>query len=218
VIDTLLAPVPLVPEIGLYQAAEEAGLWDSTGGGYHSDQPPPFWAFAWPGGIALARHLLDHPQAVRGRRVVDLASGSGVVAIAAFLAGALVVRAVDVDPLAVAAIGLNAAANSAQVEPVLGGANESVIVDAEVILVGDGFYSAPVAAEMTRLLAGASRRGAQALVGDPGRGFLPRRLFVQLAEYEVPVRPALEDVPVKPTIVWQLQELGRDRASSYSPW
>jgi predicted nicotinamide N-methyase len=203
VIETRLTTVPLLPELHLHLAADDAGLWDSTGGAYRSDQPPPFWAFAWPGGIALARYLLDHAEAVRGRRVVDLASGSGVVAIAASLAGALAVRAVDVDPAAITAIGLNAEANDVRVEPIIGEAAAN-LDDAEIILVGDGFYTGPVAASMTRLLAGAARGGAQALVGDPGRGFLPRRLFDQLAEYAVPVRPALEDVTVKLTTIWRL--------------
>ena len=203
-IETHLVTVPLLPELRLHLAADDAGLWDGTGGAYLSDQPPPFWAFAWPGGTALARYLLDHPDAVRGRRVVDLASGSGVVAIAASLAGASAVRAVDVDPAAITAIGLNAEANGVRVEPVAGEAAGS-LDDAEIILVGDGFYTGAVAASMTRLLAGAARGGAQALVGDPGRGFLPRRLFDKLAEYAVPVRPALEDVTAKPTTIWRLR-------------
>lgn len=202
-----LAPVPFVPELRLHQAAERAGLWDLTGGAYRSEQPPPFWAFAWPGGLALARYLLDHPQAVAGRRVVDLASGSGVVAVAASLAGARWVRAVDVDQVAVAAIELNAEANGVPVETVRGEALDAMVDDAEVVLVGDGFYTRGVAERMTRLLVAAARRGARVLVGDPGRGFLPRRLFGKLAEYAVPARWALEDVDVKHTAVWKLSDL-----------
>ncbi|NUO59667.1 MAG: methyltransferase [Hamadaea sp.] len=197
---TRLTEVPLLPEIRLYQAAEQAGLFDS---GYSSDRPPPFWAFAWPGGVALARHLLDRPETVRGRRVVDLGSGSGVVAIAAFLAQAQGVRAVDADPAAVTAIERNADANGAQVEAVLGEADPVRIADAEVILVGDAFYTAAVAAAMTKLLSAAARRGVEVLVGDPGRGFLPRHLLGEVARYDVPVRPALEDTKVKPTTVWR---------------
>jgi predicted nicotinamide N-methyase len=197
---TRLAGVPLLPEITLYQADEHARLFD---GGYSSERPPPFWAFAWPGGVALARHLLDRPEAVRGRRVVDLGSGSGVVAIAAFLAQAQGVRAVDADPAAITAIERNAAANGAQVEAVLGEADPMRIADAEVVLVGDAFYTASVAAAMTKLLSAAARRGVEVLVGDPGRGFLPRRLLAEVARYDVPVRPALEDTSVKPTTIWR---------------
>jgi predicted nicotinamide N-methyase len=200
VTSTRLTGVPLLPEIRLYQAAEQDGLFD---GGYSSERPPPFWAFAWPGGVALARHLLDQPQTVRGRRVVDLGAGSGVVAIAASLAQAQVVRAVDADPAAVTAIGRNAGANGVRVEAILGGADLMSIGDAEVILVGDAFYTASVAATMTRLLSATARRGVDVLVGDPGRGFLPSHLLTKVAEYAVPVRPALEDTTVKPTTVWR---------------
>src|SRR5499427_4192069 len=110
-----LAPVALVPEIVLHQADDPIGLWELGEGEYHSEQPPPFWAFAWAGGQALARYVLDHPDVVAGRRVLDLASGSGLVAIAAARAGAAHVRAVDIDPLAMAAIELNAAANGVAV-------------------------------------------------------------------------------------------------------
>ena len=106
-----LAPVPLVPEIRLHQADEPIGLWELTEGEFRSEQPPPFWAFAWAGGQALARFVLDHPAEVAGKRVLDLAAGSGLVAIAAASAGAASVRAVDIDPLAIAAVELNAAAN-----------------------------------------------------------------------------------------------------------
>ncbi|MCP2327477.1 putative nicotinamide N-methyase [Hamadaea flava] len=197
---TRLTEVPLLPEIRLYQAAEQTGLFD---GGYSSDRPPPFWAFAWPGGVALARHLLDQPQTVRGRRVVDLGSGSGVVAIAAWLAQAQGVRAVDTDPEAVTAIERNAVANGAQVEAVLGAADPMRIGDAEVVLVGDAFYTASVGAAMTKLLTATARRGVEVLVGDPGRGFLPRRLLTEVGRYDVPVRRALEDTGVKPTTIWR---------------
>ena len=112
---TALLPVPLVPEVSLHLADREAGLFDATGGDYRSDEPPPFWAFVWAGGQALARFLLDHPETVRGKHVLDLASGSGVVAIAAAMAGAAEVHAIDADPSATAAVGRNAAANGVEV-------------------------------------------------------------------------------------------------------
>ncbi|NUT36574.1 MAG: methyltransferase [Hamadaea sp.] len=191
-------PVPLLPELLLHQAAEGAKLFD---GGYRSDVPPPFWAFAWPGGVALARHVLDFPEIVAGRRVVDLGSGSGVVAIAASLAGALLVRAADLDATARSAIELNAELNGARVEVVTGA---EPWLDTDLVVVGDGFYTAAVAEKMTAALLKASRAGADVLVGDPGRGFLPERLFTKVAEYDVPVRPALEDVSSRTTAVWSL--------------
>jgi predicted nicotinamide N-methyase len=195
---TVLA-VPFVPEIRLHQAAEPVGLWDLTGGGYRSDEPPPFWAFAWAGGQALARYVLDHPDTVAGRRVVDLGSGSGLVAIAAARAGAAEVRAVDVDPAAGSAIALNARANGVSVT-----VDRVDSVDADVVLAGDVFYTETVAGRMLTVLRRAVRDGARVLVGDPDRRYLPHRLFRMLATYDVPVPPALEDVPVKRTTVWEL--------------
>jgi predicted nicotinamide N-methyase len=200
-----LAAVPFLPEIRLHQADEQVGLFELAGGGYRSDQPPPFWAFAWAGGQALARYVLDHPDTVKGRRVLDLASGGGVVAIAAALAGAAAVRAVDVDPDAIRAVGLNADANGVTVEgrlgDVLGGD-----ADADVLLAGDAFYSKAMADRVLAFARRAARGGAQVLVGDPDREFLPRRLFRLLHTYDVPTRPALEDVRVKHTAIWELPD------------
>ena len=199
-----LAPVAFVPEIRLHQADEPIGLWELTEGEFRSEQPPPFWAFAWAGGQALARYVLDHPDLVAGHRVLDLAAGSGLVAIAAARAGAADVRAVEVDPWAVTAIGLNARANdvavTAELTDVLDGDAGSV----EVVLAGDVFYSQAMADRVRRFLRGAARSGAQVVVGDPDRAYFPHRVFRRLASYEVPVPPALEGVRVKPTTVWQL--------------
>jgi predicted nicotinamide N-methyase len=201
---TTLVPVPAVPELRLHQAAEATGLWDRTGGGYRSDQPPPFWAFAWPGGQALARYVLDNPDTVAGRRVLDLASGSGVVAIAAATAGAAHVLAADIDPAAVAAITRNARANGVSVavtsDDVLGADARG----ATVVLAGDAFYSRTMADRVLGFLRRARNGGARVLVGDPDRDFLPRRLFTALTSYDVPVRPALEDTGVKRTTIWEL--------------
>jgi predicted nicotinamide N-methyase len=193
-------PVPFVPEIHLHQAPPPVGLWELAGG-YSSDEPPPFWAFAWPGGQALARYLLDHPETVAGGRVVDLGSGSGLVAIAAAKAGAVAVEAVDHDPEARAAI-----ARNAQINTVL---SELTVVaeptgDGDVVLAGDVFYTASVAERMLTLLRRAARDGARVLVGDPDRPYLPRKLFRAVARYEVPVRPALEDVEVRPVTIWAM--------------
>jgi predicted nicotinamide N-methyase len=202
-VHTALAPVPLTPEISLHLAGGEAGLFDGTGGEFRSDVPPPFWLFVWAGGQALARYVLDHPEVVRGRRVLDVASGSGVAAIAAALAGAAEVTALDVDPRAVAAVERNAAANHAAVR-----AEVADVADApggaEVILAGDVFYTRSVADRMAAGLRRARRAGARVLVGDPGRGYFPERWFARIAEYVVPVPAALEEAEALVTGVWEM--------------
>lgn len=194
---TQLLPVPLVPEISLYLVAEPVGLFDLTGGEFRSDEPPPFWAFVWAGGQALARYLLDHQEEVAGRRVHDEATGSGIVAIAAALAGAADVTATDVDPEAVAAAHRNAVANGINI-----GTDGS---EADVLVAGDVFYSPAVAPGMTAHLRAARRRGVDVLVGDPGRGFFPEHLFEQVAAYVVPVSTALEDAETLSTGVWRMR-------------
>lgn len=202
---TRLAPVAYVPELRLHQADEPIGLWELTEGEFHSEQPPPFWAFAWAGGQALARYLLDQPRTVAGRRVLDLACGSGLVAVAAARAGAATVHAVDIDPFAVAATGLNAHANGVTVHATRADVLDDDPSDAEVVLAGDVFYSAAMADRMLRYLLRVTAAGARVLVGDPGRAYLPRPRFRELAHYEVPVPPVLETVRVKPTTVWELK-------------
>ena len=194
--------VPFVPEIRLLTAAEPFGLWDLT-----ERDAPPFWAFPWAGGQALARYVLDHPEIVRGRRVLDAASGSGLVAIAAAKAGAASVTACDVDPNAVAAIGINAHANDAA-------AVAARILDldlaagdtsgAQVVLAADVFYQREFAELALRFLRGAARSGAEVFVADPGRAFLPASALTSLASYEVPVLTVLEDKPVKTVTVYGL--------------
>lgn len=203
---TRLLPVPLVPEVRLHQASEPIGLWQRTErAAGRTGLDPPFWAFAWAGGQALARYLLDHPVAVEGRRVADIASGSGLVAIAAARAGAAAVTGYDIDPLAVAAIAVNAAANGVTV-----GAARADILDGfpspapQVVLVADAFYQRDLAARVTRFLARASARGAAVLAGDLGRAYLPRDRLRPLAAYDVPGLAALEDSDVKRTTVWTL--------------
>src|SRR5947208_2901893 len=168
------------------------------------ESPPPLWAFAWAGGQALARYLLDHPVEVEGRDVLDLASGSGLVAIAAAMAGAAPVTASDVDLFAVAAIPLNAEANGDAVagtmEDVLDGDGGGV----DVVLAGDVFYERSMADRVLGFLERARARGASVLVGDVGRAFLPRERFVAVATYEIPVARALEDADIKSSMVWRL--------------
>jgi predicted nicotinamide N-methyase len=180
-------------------------LFDLTGGVFRSDEPPPFWAFAWAGGQALARYVVDHPDLVAGRTVLDVATGSGIAAIAAAQAGAKKVHALDVDPAAANAARRNAAANG-----VLITADQQDVEEAgaaEVILAGDVFYSRSVADRMATYLRGAARTGALILVGDPGRGYFPERMFSRLAEYTVPVPAALEETESLITGVWGIRRV-----------
>jgi predicted nicotinamide N-methyase len=199
VLSTALLPVPLVPEISLHLAGPDVGLFDVTGGEFRSDEPPPFWAFVWAGGQALARFLLDDPEQVRGATVLDLAAGSGIAGIAAAKAGAAHVTAADVDPAAAAAIRHNAAANGVAVHPDAGTRTP------DVVLAGDAFYTAGVASRMADLLRGHARHGARILVGDPGRGYFPDRLFRRIAEYVVPVPAMLEETETLVTGVYEMR-------------
>jgi len=205
VLTTSLMAVPLAPEISLHLADPAAGLFDATGGEFRSDEPPPFWAFVWAGGQALARYVLDHPDVVRGKRVLDLASGSGLVAIAAARAGAAEVAAADVDPEAVAAARRNALANDVTLV--------ETVERPDVLLAGDAFYTGSVAEQMTRHLLAARRDGARVLVGDPGRGYFPARLFDRLAEYPVPVPAALEQTETLITSVWEMHDTMRSQCN-----
>ncbi len=201
---TRLLPVPHAPEIALHVAEEATELWQKT-----EDElaviglPPPFWAFAWAGGQALARYLLDHPQVATGRRMLDFASGSGLVAIAAAKVGAGPVEACDIDAFAAAAIAINAAANGVVVMPRcddLIGRDEGW----DVICAGDVCYEREMAERVIAWLSGLSARGAMVLIGDPGRSYLPRERLEALATYEVPVTRALEDTEIKRSSVWRL--------------
>ncbi|KQP61775.1 nicotinamide N-methyase [Methylobacterium sp. Leaf108] len=203
--NTRLLPVPYTPEIVLHVADEATVLWQKT-----EDElaeiglPPPFWAFAWAGGQALARYVLDNPEVVAGRRVLDFASGSGLVAIAAAMAGARGVTASDLDPFAIPAIGLNAAANGVA-ERITAVRADLVGTDPgdAVVLAADIFYERDIAARVTEWLGGLHARGAVVLIGDPGRTYLPRERLTNLATYEVPVSRALEDAEIKHSGVWR---------------
>jgi predicted nicotinamide N-methyase len=203
--NTRVLPVPHAPEIRLHLADEATQLWQKTEEEFGQlGLPPPFWAFAWAGGQALARYVLDHPETVAGRRVLDFASGSGLVAIAAAMAGARSVAASDLDPFAIAAVGLNAALNGAAVEARLAefiGQDEGW----DAVLAGDIFYERDTAAKATEWLFGLAGRGAAVLIGDPGRSYLEKDRLEPLATYEVPVTRALEDAEVKKTSVWRFR-------------
>jgi predicted nicotinamide N-methyase len=205
---TRLRPVPLVPEIRLHQASDPISLWQRTeAASGRTGLDPPFWAFAWAGGQALARYLLDHPQAVRGRPVIDIASGSGLAAIAAAMAGAAAVTAYDIDPLAAAAIGVNAAANGVTVLAVCADVLDREDLPAPgtgLVLVADAFYQRDLAARVIRFAERGRARGAAVLAGDFGRAHLPRDRLTPLASYDVPGQHVLEDSAVKRTTVWTL--------------
>ncbi|HLL68317.1 MAG TPA: 50S ribosomal protein L11 methyltransferase [Micromonosporaceae bacterium] len=201
---TRVAAVPYLPEIRLHQADPGADLWFLTGGAYRSDSRPPFWAFAWAGGRALARYVLDHPELVAGRSVLDLAAGSGIVGIAAARAGAASVLAVDVDPTAVAAIGLNAAANGVRVTAMVADPLAAGAPLADVLLAGDVFYSAAMAQRMSALLRRVARNGVHVLVGDADRGYLPQRLFRALDVVSVPTPLALEGRTERSATIWEV--------------
>jgi len=197
-----LAAVPEVTEIRLHLAGDVLGLWQRTEDELGAGQPPPFWAFAWPGGQALARYVLDHADLVAGRCVLDLGSGSGLVAIAAAMAGAAAVLASEIDALAVAALGLNARANGVPVPTVVGDVLDGDGEGAQVVLAGDVWYSRPLADRVLAFIERARARGASVLVGDIGRAFLPRDRFRVLEARDIPVLAELEDASVKRTMVW----------------
>ncbi|MCX8999246.1 methyltransferase [Rhizobiaceae bacterium BDR2-2] len=201
--NTSLMRPPHVPEIELHLASEAHDLWLKTQEELEEiGLPPPFWAFAWAGGQGLARFVLDHPLAVRGRTVLDFASGSGLVAIAAARAGAACVVAADIDPFTETAIGLNAAANGVS----LGFRGDDLIGRDEgwdVVLAGDVFYDKGFAALLVPWFEALSARGATVLAGDPGRAYLPKERLTALSTYTVPVTRALEDSDVKQTTVWR---------------
>lgn len=198
----LMAP-PHVPEIRLHLASVAHDLWLKTEEELEEiGLPPPFWAFAWAGGQGLARFVLDHSELVQGRRVLDFASGSGLVAIAAAQAGAAHVTAADIDPFAGHAVALNAAENGVS----LAFSNDNLIGRDEgwdVILAGDVFYDNAFAAALVPWFSALCVRGALVLAGDPGRSYLPKTSLEALATYEVPVTRALEDSEVKRTTVWR---------------
>jgi len=199
---SVMAP-PHVPEIRLHLADEAHELWLKTEEELQEiGLPPPFWAFAWAGGQGLARYVLDHPELFRGRRVVDFASGSGLVAIAAARADAAFVLAIDIDPWSGTAIKLNSRLNDADI----GYDGSDVLhtmLEADILLAGDVFYDRAFADELITWFGRLVGAGIEVLVGDPGRAYCPRERMQPLATYEVPVTRALEDAEVKKTTVWR---------------
>jgi predicted nicotinamide N-methyase len=203
--NTALHEPPLIPEIKLHLASEIVPIWQMTEEELEkSGLPPPFWAFAWAGGQALARYILDNPEIVRGRRVLDFGSGSGLIAIAAMKAGAVSALAADIDAFAAAAIALNAGANGVVVATTT---DDLVGVDNhgwDIVLVGDMCYEGPLAARIEAWLRKFAGEGLPVLIGDPGRTYLPKSGLEKLVSYAVKTTRELEDTDVRNTSVWRV--------------
>jgi predicted nicotinamide N-methyase len=201
---TTIAALPLVPEIKLHLATEITPIWEATEATLAAmNLPPPYWAFAWAGGQALTRFLIDHPDWVRGKRVLDFAAGSGLSAIGAAKAGAALTQAAEIDDFALAAIALNARINNVAIDLV----REDLIgVEPrwDVVLAGDVCYERPMAEKVIAWVRALAGRGVAVLMGDPGRAYLPQSGLLELARYQVPTSLELEDRTQRETIVWRL--------------
>lgn len=203
--NTRLQAPPHAPELKLHLADEITPIWRMTEEALEEmGLPPPFWAFAWAGGQALARYILDNPETVARKRVVDFAAGSGIVAIAAMKAGAASALAADIDSFCEAAVALNAAANRVEVAFTEVDLLDSPPPAADLILAGDICYEKPLAERVMAWLTAARAQGSTVLIGDPGRTYFPREGLIKLAEYQVPTTRELEDMEVKKTAVWSL--------------
>lgn len=201
---TAIAAPPLTPEIRLHLATEITPIWEATEANLtRMNLPPPYWAFAWAGGQALTRFLLDHPDWVRGKRVLDFAAGSGLSAIGAAKAGASLVQAAEIDDYAIAAIALNARINDVAIDLVR---EDLVGIEPrwDVVLAGDVCYERPMAERVIAWFRVLAARGVAVLMGDPGRAYVPQSGLVELARYQVPTSLELEDRTMRETIVWRL--------------
>ncbi|CAA6605919.1 conserved hypothetical protein [Rhodospirillaceae bacterium LM-1] len=202
--NTQLSPTPLLPEMKLHLASQVTPLWEATEATLEKEGlPPPYWAFAWVGGQAVARYLLDHPDSCRGLRVLDFAAGSGVSGVAAAMAGALSVEAAEIDAFAGAAIDLNAKANGVGVSVVLddlvGCANRW-----DVVLAGDVCYERPMAERVFAWLLNLSAQGVRVILGDPGRNYLPKSGLREVARYDVPTTKDIEDKDMRTAVVYEV--------------
>jgi predicted nicotinamide N-methyase len=203
--NTAITAPPLVPEIRLHLATEITPIWQATEEILaRTALPPPFWAFAWAGGQALARYLLDHPEVVAGRSVLDFGAGSGLVAIAAARAGAVSVLAAEIDHFAAAAIAANAALNGVAIAVTTADVVDTADPGWEVVTAGDVCYERPMAERVTAWLRGLARRGGLVLLGDPGRAYLPSHGLHERARYLVPTSRELEDRESRDGVVWEV--------------
>jgi predicted nicotinamide N-methyase len=203
--NTKLAQAELVPELTLRLGNMVIPLWELVESEFEAKGlAPPYWAYAWPGGQALARYILDRPELVRGRTVLDFASGCGIAGIAAARAGALSVLCADIDPLAQAACRMNGLINKISVhtttDDLIG--DDDLVPD--VVLAGDIYYDRPLSIRVTRWLEAISAQGALVLVGDPGRNYLPRAGLAELSDYDIPTTRDLEVSDVKQTRVYRV--------------
>ena len=205
---TAVLPVPLAAELRLHQASELTPLWRATAADLKQWDDSPFWAFAWAGGQALARYVLDHPEVVRGRSVLDFATGSGLVAIAAARAGAARVVAADLDPFCEAAVTLNAALNGVSIEFQPGDPIGGPLPGVEVVLAGDVFYERPLAERSMAWFRELAARGSTVLAGDPGRNYSPSAGFAVIARYDVPTTLEIEGLPILATRVLEISPSG----------
>jgi len=203
--NTAITAPPLVPEIRLHLATEITPIWQATEETLaRSALPPPFWAFAWAGGQALARYLLDHPESVAGRSVLDFGAGSGLVAIAAAKAGAEVVLAAEIDHFAAAAIAANAALYDVAVTVTTADVIDTADPRWGIITAGDVCYEQPMAGRVTAWLRALARSGRLVLLGDPGRTYLPADGLRERARYLVPTSRELEDRETREGVVWEV--------------
>lgn len=203
--NTEISSPPLAPEIRLHLATEVTPIWQATEQSLSRwGTPPPFWAFAWAGGQALARYILDHPATVAGKEVLDICSGSGIVAIAAAKAGAAKIVAAEIDPFAAVSIELNAALNGVSIGVETRDMLDRTVIGWGAVLAGDICYEEPMASRAIGLLRRIAARGRLALLGDPGRAYLPREGLVELARYVVPTSREIEDREAREGIVYQV--------------
>jgi len=203
--NTAIATPPLVPEIRLHLATEITPIWQASEDSLaRGNVPPPFWAFPWAGGQALARHVLDHRDIVAGKRVLDFGAGSGLAAIAAARAGAARVTAAEIDDFAAAAVALNADLNGVVVEVETADLIGTSVRSWDVVLVGDMCYEQPLADRLTAWLRMLARDGIMVLLGDPGRSYVPRSGLTALARYTVATSRELEDRESREGVVWRV--------------
>lgn len=203
---TALTETPLVPEIRLYQGTEITPIWQQTEYWLRlTNTSPPFWAFAWPGGQALARFILDNPDRVRGRKVLDFAAGCGIAAIAAAKSGARSVTGCDIDPLACEAMRLNAAANQVRIDTIGELDLDRPYKKADLILAGDVCYQQAMSLRILRWLRARVAAGAEVWLADPGRAYAPADGLVELSRYDVHVSRELEDRDIRETVIWQME-------------
>ena len=216
--NTAITATPLVPEIRLHLATEITPIWQATEETLErSGLPPPYWAFAWAGGQALARYLLDHPGSVAGRSVLDFGAGSGLVAIAAAKAGAASVLAAEIDHFAAAAIAANAALNGVNIAVTTADVLVTANFGGDLVTAGDVCYERPMAERVTAWLRVLAARGSLVLVGDPGRAYLPNESLRERARYLVPTSRELEGRESRDGIVWEVRPAETLAGSVWKP-